>query len=77
VRRRVRDTRRKLPNVLSARNADSFNLGNTAGVFLRGAAHDLRFGIGASPVVAAIAALFGLAAAVYGAPRWIAGWPEL
>ena len=64
---RVLDTAREAPNVASALNVGAFNLGNAAGAFVSGAALSAGFGLHAPPIVAAIAALLGLGAAVYGA----------
>ena len=64
---RVLDTAREAPNVASALNVGAFNLGNAAGAFLSGAALSAGLGLRAPPIVAALAALLGLGAAIYGA----------
>jgi DHA1 family inner membrane transport protein len=60
---RVLDSAKGAPNLASTLNVGAFNLGNAGGAFVGGQAIAWGFGLTAVPLVAALVALSGLAAA--------------
>jgi DHA1 family inner membrane transport protein len=66
---RVVDKAKHAPNVASTLNIAGFNLGNAGGAFLGGVVIDQGWSLPTVPLVAAVVAVLGLAAAAVGASR--------